>query len=246
MAPASTSPVRRRGRTSRARMRPKNSKRPMPAARATRATPRAGGPRKNAARRAGRVTMAVPTRRARLPRKSGVWIMGGERSCASVEPSNGVDPAVTPFALLVVDDGLKEVSPAEVRPQHVGDPDLDVGDLPEEEVRDPELAARADQEVGVGLSGGVEVGGERRLVDLRRVPSVGQDVLQEPARRVGDLGPASVVEGDVEEEARVGRGPLHTPLQLPLDVPGQVLGAPDDLEADVVLEEGLELRAQVV
>ena len=55
---------------------------------------------------------------------------------------------------------------AEVRPQRVGDPDLGVGDLPEQEVADAHLAAGADQQIGIGLAGGVEEAGEALLVDL--------------------------------------------------------------------------------
>ena len=44
--------------------------------------------------------------------------------------------------------------------EDVGDPDLGIGDLPEQEVRDAQLAARADEEVGIGLAGRVEVASE--------------------------------------------------------------------------------------
>ena len=46
--------------------------------------------------------------------------------------------------------------PAEVGPEAVGDEDLGVGDLPEQEVRDALLARGADDEVGVGHVRGVE------------------------------------------------------------------------------------------
>ena len=72
--------------------------------------------------------------------------------------SSGGDPAVPALALLVVGHRLQQVAAPEVGPQHVGDPDLRVGDLPEQEVADAHLAAGADEQVGVGLAGGVEVG----------------------------------------------------------------------------------------
>src|SRR5947207_3746726 len=46
------------------------------------------------------------------------------------------------------------------------DPDLAVGDLPEEEVGDAHLAARADQQIRVRQAGGAEARSQRLLVDL--------------------------------------------------------------------------------
>ena len=62
---------------------------------------------------------------------------------------------------------------AEVRPERVGEDELGVGELPEQEVREPQLARGADQQVGVGQLGRVELRGERVLVELarRRRPS---------------------------------------------------------------------------
>src|SRR6185436_1051451 len=59
------------------------------------------------------------------------------------------DPAVAPLARLEVDDRLEEMPPAKIGPQHLGHVNLGVGDLPEEEVRDAQLAAGADEQVGV-------------------------------------------------------------------------------------------------
>ena len=67
-----------------------------------------------------------------------------------------LDAAVAALALLVVEDRLEQVPAAEVGPQRVGDPDLGVGDLPEQEVADAHLAAGADQQIGIGLAGRVE------------------------------------------------------------------------------------------
>ena len=44
------------------------------------------------------------------------------------------------FAALVVGEGFEQMDAAEVRPEAVGDEDLGVGDLPEEEVGDALLA----------------------------------------------------------------------------------------------------------
>src|SRR3989338_3584129 len=79
----------------------------------------------------------------------------------------GADPPVAPIPLLVVDDGLQELPPAEVGPERFRDPDLGVGDLPEKEVADAQLPGRADQQIRIGLAGGVEEGRELRLVHRR-------------------------------------------------------------------------------
>src|SRR3954447_12809501 len=49
------------------------------------------------------------------------------------------DPAVAPLARLEVDDGLEEMPPAKIGPQHLRHVDLGVGDLPEKEIRDAQL-----------------------------------------------------------------------------------------------------------
>jgi hypothetical protein len=89
--------------------------------------------------------------------------------------------ARTPVLSLIIDvsestiplgefpDGFVEVFLLELRPLHRRDPELRVRDLPEQEVRDPQVAAGADQEVGVGRVGIVQSTGPiGLLVDLLR------------------------------------------------------------------------------
>src|SRR5512145_2000179 len=115
-----------------------------------------------AARMGGRTSSAVRTRERRLREKpSG----SAKRNLGSGDP----DPPVTPLALLEVEDGLQEVPATELGPVDVGDPDLGVGDLPEQKVGDTHFAARSDQQVGIGQTRGVEAVGERLLVDGARV-----------------------------------------------------------------------------
>ena len=147
---------------------------PTSAASPTRAAPSQGGPEKMGARGAGRETAV--TRAARIAERARF--------------KRGADSPVATLALLVVGDGLEQVLAPEVRPEHVGHPDLRVGDLPEQEVRDPHLAARADEQVGVGLARGVEVGREGLLGDAGGVLAVRHHVGQQPLHGVGDLGAA--------------------------------------------------------
>ena len=90
----------------------------------------------------------------------------GRRERLRLRPSAGragtssiarLDAAVAALAALEVEDRLEQVAAAEVGPEGRGHPDLGVGDLPEQEVRDPQLARGADQQVGVGLARRVEV-----------------------------------------------------------------------------------------
>src|SRR5579864_2337932 len=77
-------------------------------------------------------------------------------------------PAEPAAALGVLCEGAAQVARVEVRPQAVYEHELGVGELPEHEVRDADLAARADQQVGIGKLGRIEVRGEDVLVDLAR------------------------------------------------------------------------------
>ena len=77
-------------------------------------------------------------------------------TCAPIDRRRRRDAAVAALALLIGEHGLEQVPAAEVGPQRVGDVDLGVGDLPQQVVADAHLAARADQQIGIGLAGGVE------------------------------------------------------------------------------------------
>src|SRR6476469_1514263 len=76
------------------------------------------------------------------------------------------EPATTRRVL--VQRGAK-VALVEVRPELVDEDELRVGHLPKQEIRDAQLAARPDQQVGIGQVRGVQVGGEDVLVDVRGV-----------------------------------------------------------------------------
>src|SRR3954454_9837300 len=65
----------------------------------------------------------------------------------------------------VVVEGCAELLLAEVRPERVEEDQLRIGELPQEEIRDPQLAGRADQEVGVRHRRRVQIGRESLFVD---------------------------------------------------------------------------------
>src|SRR5665213_2053000 len=121
-------------------------------------------------------------------------------------------PAIAPVALAERLHGLSQVLRAIVGPKHVLEDQLGIGRLPEQEVGQPLFAAGADDQVGrQGLRGG-QRRLEGRLVDSRGVhPAIAYGHRQ-LARRVGDVGAAAIVEGDLQQEAvvvlRAGLRPL--------------------------------------
>ena len=85
---------------------------------------------------------------------------------------------------------LGEVGPAERHEDELG-----VGELPEQEVADPLLAAGADQQIGVGDAGRArDARANSCLVDRRRDRAARLRLARQPARGLGDLAPAAVVE----------------------------------------------------
>ncbi len=106
----------------------------------------AGTPRCRRRSRRGRGPRRSPTARA-TARRAGPGRGRGPRGLGSAAPrALPAEPARAPGEL---EQRLVEGGRAEVRPQAVGEHELRVGGLPDEEVADPLLAAGADDEVGV-------------------------------------------------------------------------------------------------
>src|SRR5437764_5531823 len=102
----------------------------------------------------------------------------------------------TPSACIVLERGT-EILAAEVGPQLVDEHELGVGRLPEQEVRDPQLAGRTDQQIGVRQLRLVEEGREPFLVEPR-----GINIRFERAPRSSDdLCATAVVERDPQLQA---------------------------------------------
>src|SRR3954451_11188367 len=130
--------------------------------------------------------IAAMTRAAR----SELWL----RRLAATEP---------PPALAVLGQRRLEGLAGEVGPQLVAEDELGVRGLPQQVVRQPPLAAGADDEVGI--------------VHLRCVEQPGEVVLvaaAEPRGRVDDLRAPAVVEGDEQRDALVARGGALGPVHL--------------------------------
>src|SRR5262245_6362937 len=152
-----------------------------------------------------------------------------------------LDAAVATVAFLIGDDGLEQMASPEIGPERLGDPDLGVCNLPEEEVADAHLAARPDEQVGIGLARRVEKLAEAALVEVVGAYAGGDRA----ARGVDDLCAAAVVERDVEEHAAVAGGFGDPEGQLGAHVGRELVGSAHDLEPDVVLQQRAELEADV-
>ena len=136
---------------------------------------------------------------------------------------------------------------AEVGPEDVADEQLGVADLPEEIVADAHLAGGADEQVGVGHAGGVEVVGDRLFVDVAR----GGAASRRPSRAivahgVGDFGPAAVVEREHERQAVVVSGFFERDVHFFEHRVGEIFQPADLAEADVVLHHRRPFLLQVL
>src|ERR687889_488401 len=132
--------------------------------------------------------------------------------------------AAAPVAAREGSDGSAELLGGEVRPERIRDVELGVGNLPEQEVRDPQLPAGADHEVHLRCLWRVEVGGEGSLVDLLRLYTT----LHHAPGSVYDLRPTTVVERDVDLKLVVIPGVFLRLLDRRPHVFRQVLPAPEE------------------
>src|SRR3970040_82560 len=144
--------------------------------------------------------------------------------------SSSSEPA---SATRVLVERRPELLLAEVRPQRVREHELRVRRLPEEEVREPLLPGRPDDEIRVGELGSVESRGQRLLGDVLRSDSV----CDEPRGGLDELGATAVVEGDPEQEPVVVRRLLLEHRHLLAEALGNPVAAADEARADAPLRE---------
>src|SRR5258705_6380198 len=150
-------------------------------------------------------------------------------------------PAKAPRPFLELGHGQVEVARAEVRPEHGRDQKLRVRDLPQEEVRDPHLAAGADQEIGVGDVRGVEGAAHVLLGDVLGLQVAGLDLTRQRAERVQQLVPAAVVEGHQHGQPRVVPGLVHHVVDAAANTQGDPARLAEDAEPGVAGHELGEL-----
>src|SRR5262245_25617731 len=100
----------------------------------------------------------------RMPSPFLRWVL--TQSLCGDRDRGRLDAAIAAVAFLIGDHGLEQMAPPEIGPERLGDPDLGIGDLPEEEVADAHLTARPDEQVGVRLARRVEKLAEAALVEV--------------------------------------------------------------------------------
>src|SRR5580692_2065269 len=124
--------------------------------------------------------------------------------------------AETTHPLLELDHGFVQMPAAHVGPQHLGEDELAVGDLPQQEIGDTRLSRGTDDQVGIGHVGEIEVTADGLLVHLVRRHPFGH----QRSHRIDDLGPPAVVERHGHGHAVVALGQLDR-LVHPLEYPAR-------------------------
>src|SRR5579871_4171261 len=140
---------------------------------------------------------------------------------------------------------LEELALAEVRPERVGDVQLGVSELPEEEVADPHLSAGADEKVGIGDAGRAEVLGKHALSDALRIELTPRYPAGDRTDRAHDVVAPAVAHGERDGHARVVARRRDRLAQRSAHRRGQPAQVADREQADVMLHHLAELALQV-
>src|SRR6266704_6791101 len=98
--------------------------------------------------------------------------------------STGESLTEAPLPHLVRPHGAEEVDLPEARPIYVDEIQFGIGELPQEEVRDPLLSARPEHEVRIREVGRVEALREELLVDVVRASAYSIDSMTSVGRRL--------------------------------------------------------------
>src|SRR2546422_1720039 len=129
------------------------------------------------------------------------------KPATSVLPTSHLSESARPSLELA--HGAIEIAGPEIRPEGRRDHQLSVGNLPQEKVRDPHLAARADQQVGIGNVGGIEGPADILLRDVVSLEVASLNLARQRAERVEQLVAAPVVEGHQDGQPGVVPGLVH-------------------------------------
>ena len=119
---------------------------------------------------------------------------------------------------------------AEVGPGRGGEIEFAVSALVEQIIAQALFSAGADEEVGVGLSGGVQMVGQALFGDVLGAQALGHHA----AHGAHKLGAAAVVEGQVEHHVRIGRRAAQAVAQGRTGGQGQGLHVAQDVQADAL------------
>src|SRR5262249_54976983 len=105
------------------------------------------------------------------------------------------DTTEAALALLEDREGLEGLALAEGGPERLGHVELGVGGLPQEEVAEPHLAARADEQIGIRDPPRPEVARDRRRRDLLGLDLAATHAAGNRPRRPRDLLARAVAHG---------------------------------------------------
>ncbi len=176
-----------------------------------------------------------------MGRRRGRWSRLVSRFCVDLS-----DAAVPARAAGVIADRFVQVFDRELRPIGVAHMNLRVTDLPEQVVRDPALACGANEQVGVGKPGCVEVFCDGVFVDRLRIDVACTHLLRDRAHSVGDFGARSVVERERERQPGAVAGGADGFIKFGKDRFGQALTPADLDEAHVMVGEFLSLGDELL
>ena len=112
-----------------------------------------------------------------------------------------------------------------------------VGDLPQEEVRDPHLTTGADQQIGIRHAVGVEGAADVGLRDVVGGQLAGPHAAGQRAEGVEQLVAAAVVEGHQQGEAAVGARLVDDVVDPAPHRQRHAVAAPDHAQAYVALHQ---------
>jgi hypothetical protein len=142
-------------------------------------------------------------------------------------------------------DRIGQRRAVEVRPVFVGEVELGVRELPQQEIADALLAAGADEEIGLRRIGHRQVWRERFLghVDLAAFAhGLGDELLG----RLQDVPAAAVVRGDRQRQARVARGLGFGAADQVADARLEAIEIADHPQADAVRMQLADSRSSAV
>ena len=151
----------------------------------------------------------------------------------------GVNTAETALPALVIEQRSGERYFVEIRPEHIGDVQLGVGQLPEQEVADALFAAGANQQVRINLPGSEELIGKLVLIDGTWLELTAGHTLRQQPSGAHQLPPAAVIGAYVEVNAGVMSGATSGISDQLLQPLGQLIQVTQKTDAHLLLVQGL-------
>src|SRR5439155_22806231 len=147
-----------------------------------------------------------PSLPATAPPPPAQWRARRSRRAPAGYGTSSGDVAEAPLAPLVVEDSVEQVAPGDVGPEHGRHVQLGVGELPQEEVRDAQLARGANQQIRIAPGSSVELLAHSVFIDVLEPSRALQDFLGEQPRRPRQLGARRVGDAQVERQLPTAAG----------------------------------------